>query len=171
MFTRGTAQNVGEITRHIRKKLAANTLDLLQVSQPTDSAFACRIYLWKATWYFLGPSYYCYQLTLYSGLELQVNIYIMVRKSWSWTLGLSEWKKHACTLIMKFSKVPVQEIKYIVIKQVSYLLSPCSDPTLKTESFLYYYQIILTQMNFLFCNQLHSLANAQWFKNKFNRNI
>ena len=29
-----TAQNVGEIARHIRKKLAANTLDLLQVSQP-----------------------------------------------------------------------------------------------------------------------------------------
>ena len=29
-----TAQNVGEIARHIRKKLAANTQDLLQVSQP-----------------------------------------------------------------------------------------------------------------------------------------
>ena len=29
-----TAQNVGEIARHIRKKLVANTLDLLQVSQP-----------------------------------------------------------------------------------------------------------------------------------------
>ena len=29
-----TAQNVGEIARHIRKKLAANTVDLLQVSQP-----------------------------------------------------------------------------------------------------------------------------------------
>ena len=72
---------------------------------------------------------------------------------------------------MNFSKVPVQEIKYIVIKQVSYLFSPCSDPNLKTESFVYYYQIILTQMNLLFCNQLHSLANAQWFKNKFNRNV
>ena len=48
---------------------------------------------------------------------------------------------------MKFSKVPVQEIKYIVIKQVSYPFSPCSDPTLKTESYEYYYQIILTQMN------------------------
>ena len=72
---------------------------------------------------------------------------------------------------MKFSKVPVQEIKYIVIKQVSYLFSLCSDPTLKTESFVYYYQNILTQVNLLFCNQLHSSANAQWFKNKFNRNI
>ena len=65
---------------------------------------------------------------------------------------------------MKFSIVPVQEIKYIVIKQVSYQVyftsfcfniitfpplqdSPCSKPTFITESFVYYYQI-LTQMPF-----------------------
>ena len=64
---------------------------------------------------------------------------------------------------MKFSIVPVQDIKYIVIKQIlfSFLLkfntfllmtmplqvSPCSDTTFIIESFVYYYQI-LSQMPF-----------------------
>ena len=73
-------------------------------------------------------------------------------------------------LIMKFSIVAVQEVKYIVIKQVTYLeyfttfcfnvntfllmpmplqVSPCSDPTFIPESFEYYYQI-LTQMPFCY---------------------
>ena len=69
---------------------------------------------------------------------------------------------------MKFSIVPVQEIKYVVIKQLTYLVyftslcfninafllmtmplqvSPCSKPTFITESFVYYRQIF-TQMPF-----------------------
>ena len=72
-------------------------------------------------------------------------------------------------LIMKFSIVPVQEIKYVVIKQASYLVyfssfcfnintfllmtmplkvSPCSKPTFITaESFVDYHQILM-QMPF-----------------------